>query len=764
MKVILSTSRQKEHLQFEVTLNDVMKLGRTGGEGLAVTFPSEWRVVSRQHCQIRRNADGLFIEDLGSANGTFVNGKPISSRQQLQSGDSFQLGSGEECISCNLYFNVEGSNVKKRGRPTSFGGHTLVSQLENKEELIIGRSAECDVVLNGDNKVSRRHARVFKRKERYFIEDLQSTNGTFVGDRRISGTTELVLEDSIFIGLHTLTLQREATNLSDKAVVSAHGVTKVWANGNRGLHSTSLDVRRAEMVAIMGPSGSGKSTLLKILNGEISSTEGRLKIFGLDFEKHKAFLGTQIGYVPQDDIIHPELTVRQTLYYAARIRLPEGQPMEKIDERIQLVLKMVSLEDPKLRETKVRELSGGQRKRVSIAVELLNDPKLLFLDEPTSPLDPETIDEFLKCLRGLKDNGTTVLIVTHKPEDLHYMDRVIFIGSGGYHAYDGPPKTIAQHFKVDSIIGVYALLSKPSTAEQWHLEETGDQTKQPSTPTKASREQKSQTSQLYWQVSRYIKVKLGNPANIKIILLQPIIIALLVIVTFEAFRSDVVVDPFERSKFEIAETGLIFLVCLAAVWFGVSLSAKEIVEEKAIYLRERKMRLTPIVYLLSKQIVLGGLLFVQLAIFMGMLLMKYGDDMVFPMETTAFLMILGGASVLYGLALSAFSNSSESVMSILPIALMPQIILSGIVSPVKSDLMEILSYFTFGRWGTEGLTRIQDTAKQDMGVQMIEDQLYYISSDSWLASLDMNLAAIVVLGTLFFVAVLGRLYTFDKTP
>jgi ABC-type multidrug transport system ATPase subunit len=177
----------------------------------------------------------------------------------------------------------------------------------------------------------------------------------------------------------------------------------------------------------MGPSGCGKTTLLKVLNGETPSTEGRVLISGLDLDENYDYVKTLIGYVPQDDIIHRELTVDQTLYYAARLRMGQVDP-ELMANKIEQVLSALKIVDH--RSKPVSKISGGQRKRVSIAVEILTDPLILFLDEPTSPLDPQTIEEFLSILKDLSLNGTTVVMVTHKPEDLLYMDSVIFMAEG----------------------------------------------------------------------------------------------------------------------------------------------------------------------------------------------------------------------------------------------------------------------------------------------------------------------------------------------
>lgn len=197
----------------------------------------------------------------------------------------------------------------------------------------------------------------------------------------------------------------------------------------------------------MGPSGCGKSTLLKALNGDSPASSGEVFIFGLELVKNYELLKQKIGYVPQDDIVHSELTVNETLYYAAKLRLSDGALETLIQERITEILVSLNLNDTAIRSTKIKNLSGGQRKRISIAVELLNRPSILFLDEPTSSLDPETIEEFLKCLRYLCQQGTTVIMVTHKPEDLHFVDEIIFLGAKGHHAFAGSKNEFLSYFQ-----------------------------------------------------------------------------------------------------------------------------------------------------------------------------------------------------------------------------------------------------------------------------------------------------------------------------
>ena len=202
----------------------------------------------------------------------------------------------------------------------------------------------------------------------------------------------------------------------------------------------------------MGPSGCGKSTLLKTLNGDAPATSGKVFLFNLELISNYNYLKTQIGYVPQDDIVHKELRVYECLYYTAKLRLDNVSDIE-INQKIDQILKELNIYE--IKNNLVGEISGGQRKRVSIAVELLTDPLLLFLDEPTSPLDPQTVEDFLDILKRLADKGTTVIMVTHKPEDLAYMDEVIFMAEGGNLVYYGDTNRFKEYFEVENAVSVF---------------------------------------------------------------------------------------------------------------------------------------------------------------------------------------------------------------------------------------------------------------------------------------------------------------------
>ncbi|PCJ91953.1 MAG: hypothetical protein COA50_16015 [Flavobacteriaceae bacterium] len=491
--------------------------------------------------------------------------------------------------------------------------------------------------------------------------------------------------------------------------IQAIGITKKYPKNKIGLQPMSLEIEHKSFVAMMGPSGCGKSTLLKCLNGDNPATSGEVYINGLSLIDNYDLVKKSIGYVPQDDIIHKELSVYKTLFYAAKLRLPDGTSKKEIDVRINKVLKSLKLdqqdqdiqkEQKDIRHKKVKELSGGQRKRISIAVELLTEPTILFLDEPTSPLDPETIDSFLKSLRDLAEDGTSIIMVTHKPEDLKYVDEVVFLGVEGHLVYKGLPNKITEHFNVDSIIEVYSVMSDLDQVKKNYHPPKEAAVSWDINPKLYKSSPDSNWRQLYWLATRYLEIKLNDYNNLLLLLLQPIIIGGLVSLVFTEFRM-----------------GVIFLTAISAIWFGVSNSAKEIVGELPIYRRERMYNLNINTYIISKLLILSLIALVQVLVFVAIIHFNFKINVVseFPetylrpfWKSVGFLFMISCSATLLGLFLSSYFSNTEKVMTVVPITLMPQIMLAGVMTKLDTRLIEILSFFTLGRWGTEGFSRLQD--------------------------------------------------------
>jgi ABC-type multidrug transport system ATPase subunit len=223
---------------------------------------------------------------------------------------------------------------------------------------------------------------------------------------------------------------------SGGVAISAVGVTRSLRGGRVVLRDVSLTVRPGELVAVAGASGAGKSTLLEVLAGLCKPEAGRVLLDGVDLATHPHAFRSSLGWVPQDDTVHTELPLRRTLLYAARLRLPGAGPTV-IDAAVDDAISTLELSN--VADVRVSALSGGQRKRASIAADLLTRPRVFFLDEPTSGLDPATANGLMRTLRRLADSGVTVVFTTHSIPDLASCDRVVFLAAGGHLAFDGRP-------------------------------------------------------------------------------------------------------------------------------------------------------------------------------------------------------------------------------------------------------------------------------------------------------------------------------------
>ena len=653
--------------------------------------------VSRIHASLEKDEKGNFyIIDNDSTNGTFVNGQRIKEKKTIYKTDKIKTGKVLFTLLDRMGYldkkAFESSNNKK-----------LIELLKKQSSVIIGRSNEADITIK-DNIVSRKHARITKKGNRYILEDINSTNGVFVNGKKINGKKEISPSDEVRIGLALFKLNddldEKVLEKNKLTAIRAEGITKTFENGYVGIQPMSFSVPSRSFVAVMGPSGCGKTTLMNMLNGADPASGGKVYIHGLELTRNFEMLKQKIGYVPQDDIVHKELTVNQSLYYAAKLKMNEDTTEEEIQQRINEVCKNLNINDKEIRENKVKNLSGGQRKRVSIAVELLNNPVVLFLDEPTSPLDPETIDGFLKSIKSLTVlEQTTVIMVTHKPTDLPYADKIIFLGKKGYPAYYGNEKDLFGYFGIKSgnIADIYSLLSHTDQSFRWYenWEKIHKASGAKEDPSKVNHKGRySPFRQFVWLTRRYANIKLNDKANMAILIIQPIIIPIALIYIFTELQ-----------------LGVLFLMAISAIWLGVSNAAKEIVEEMPIYKRERLFNLKILPYLFSKIVFLSFIALVQVAIFILILKLRFSSGeirLVNVPQMAVFMFYLAFSASLLGLLLSVLFNSSKQVMSVIPIILIPQIIFAGVIANINSKDKEILSYTMLSRWGTEGLARIQD--------------------------------------------------------
>lgn len=682
-------------------------IGKAANCQISIDIPN----LAEKQFVLKLESGMLTIADTSTQNSTVLVGQTLTSNKafKLKADVNVEFGG-------DVAFLIEVEKYLKRSNDAASqhadvqvepktNTSAVLQKLKQKGEIVIGRSASSDVFIDS-LQVSRRHAVIKMQNESSItIEDLNTTNGTYVNGVRIVGEVPIQLDDHINVGSEVFVLDGEV--VTHENAIIAENIEKIYSGGYVGLHKLSIEVPSNQFVALMGPSGCGKSTLLKCLNGASPATSGSITIQGLVLNNaNYNTLKKHIGYVPQDDVLHGQLSVERTLFYAAKLRMSGDVSNEEIDQKINQVLHNLNLDAANIKNNKVSELSGGQRKRISIAVELLNDPTILFLDEPTSPLDPETIEDFLSCIRELTTKGHTVIMVTHKPSDLDYVDKVIFLGKGGYLAYYGDKSLVAKYFDKQNFIEVYSIMKETEVSRKWYekwLMQFPISDAPRAVENFVPKPETSILSQYFWLTMRYLNVKWNDLGNLFLLFSQPVIIGFMLVYIFKNLQINV-----------------LFMMSITAIWFGVSNASKEIVSELPIYERERMYNLNIANYILSKITVLSVIALIQSLIFVLIVYFAYqfrGD----PVEiwrlgsNVSFVFFLSMSATLFGLLLSSVFNNAEKVMTVVPIVLIPQILLSGAIAKVDSSIKVILSYMTFGRWGTEGLANIQDRNAEELG-------------------------------------------------
>ncbi|HEX4204747.1 MAG TPA: FHA domain-containing protein, partial [Ktedonobacteraceae bacterium] len=452
--VLTVSSTIHSDVQTHVLDKPVLSIGRDVKNNIVIKEP----IVSLWHGQIVREGDALvFVHPHTSRektlNGLWYQGQHIRGdqqfRKQLINGDIFRIGDEHGTLVTLTYDDGSGrdNEVLPEMRPVSL----------NVERLTLGRVAANTIVLDHPQ-VSGHHAVLEKVAGGYRVIDNHSTNHVYVNGERI---TEHLLHtgDEIRIGpyrlIYTGTELRQYDESNHIRIDALH-LTKIAQTNVILLNDISLAIPPRKFVAIVGGSGAGKSTLMDALNGLRPAYQGQVLYNGVDYYRNHATFNTQLGYVPQDDIVHRDLTVERALYYAARLRLPSDFTKEQIKWRIDEVLEDVEMTDR--RTLLVSKLSGGQRKRVSIALELLANPGIFFLDEPTSGLDPGLDRKMMSLLRRLADRGRTVILVTHATNNINTCDYVCFLAQGGRLAYFGPPNEAKNFFEKTDFAEIYSVL------------------------------------------------------------------------------------------------------------------------------------------------------------------------------------------------------------------------------------------------------------------------------------------------------------------
>ncbi|GGZ34497.1 FHA domain-containing protein [Streptomyces poonensis] len=616
------------------------------------------------------------------------------------------------------------------GVPPVYGDRspTTFHQVALGRVMRIGRALDNELVVS-DLQVSRRHAEFHATPDgRFEIRDLGSHNGTFVNGIPMAKGGSALLGPNDIVGVGHSTFRLVGDRLEEfvdtgEVSFSARHLTVTVDGGKQILKDVSFGVSEKSLVAVIGPSGSGKSTLLKALTGYRPADEGDVLYDNRNLYKQFAELRRRIGLVPQDDILHKELTVSRALKYAAKLRFPADTTAAERDARIDEVLRELKLDIHK--DKKVTSLSGGQRKRVSVALELLTKPSLIFLDEPTSGLDPGMDRDVMQLLRGLADDGRTVLVVTHSVAELALCDRILVMAPGGSVAYFGPPEEALNFFGYPSWADVFSAFEnyrdydwagrwKGSQHYQMYAADIDAVAPQSAhmPPPQAMRPPKPQgwASQLGTLVRRYVSVIASDKGFLALSVLLPAVIGAV----------SLLIDPDKTLLVQVDErtggvkpnstaTTVLLILAVGACFAGAANSVRELIKERVIYERERATGLSRSAYLMSKVIVLGAITVLQGAI-VGVigfanreippegLILGSGKAAVM-IELSIPLMALGFTSMMVGLVISSLVRTPEPTMPLLVMFAIIQVVFTGCLFILHGTPgVNEVSYLMPSRW------------------------------------------------------------------
>lgn len=640
--------------------------------------------------------------------------------------------------------------------------------------ITIGRAPENNVVLE-DLLVSRRHALLRRSGQQWELIDLGSANGTYVNGARI-GRRVIGPDDIVGIGHQLLHLSgdRLAEYVDTGDVSYAASNLKVMTkNGRELLADVSFVLPERSFLAVVGPSGAGKSTLLGALTGFRPADVGSVQYDGRDLYDNYAELRHRIGFVPQDDILHTPLTVRRALNYAARLRFPQDVSAKERSQRIEEVLHELGLTAQA--DQRIDSLSGGQRKRTSVALELLTKPSLLFLDEPTSGLDPGYEKSVMQTLRSLADDGRSVVVVTHNVAHLNLCDRLLILAPGGRLAYFGPPQHALSYFRCDDFADLFTLLEKDSStnwtdrfnASPLHDVFTGPHAvvrehppEPPGAPKKAVAQQ-SAVAQFAILCRRYLAVIAADRQYAMFLVILPLLLSLFA----HAAPGHVglsVTDAVNARSTQPAQ--ILTLLIVGGALMGSAASIREIVKERAIYLREHGIGMSRGAYLASKLVVLTVLTALQ-GLTLGLLgaVGRPPPDPpascgVTPPDPPTCLLPSAGVgvavavvavtvvSMMVGLLISALIANADRGMPLLVLVVMAQFILCGGLFPVHGQIpLEQLSWLSPSRWAyAMGASTVNlNYLRSQLGAD--QDPLWNYTEASWLTGLGMCIVLAIVL-------------------
>ncbi|MFI1201521.1 FHA domain-containing protein [Streptomyces sp. NPDC020883] len=608
---------------------------------------------------------------------------------------------------------------------------TTFHRVDMGRVMRIGRALDNELVVS-DLQVSRHHAEFRATPDgRFEIRDLGSHNGTYVNGQPIpkSGSAPVGPNDTVGVGHSTFRLvgdRLEEFVDTGEVSFSARHLTVTVEGGKQILKDVSFGVPEKSLIAVIGPSGSGKSTLLKALTGYRPANQGEVLYDNRNLYKHFAELRQRVGLVPQDDILHKELTVQKALRYAAKLRFPGDTAESEREARIGEVLRELKLDVHK--EKKVTSLSGGQRKRVSVALELLTKPSLIFLDEPTSGLDPGMDRDVMQLLRGLADDGRTVLVVTHSVAELALCDRLLVMAPGGSVAYFGPPEEALNFFQYETWADVFSAFENYRDydwAGRWRgsphyqmyaadLDAAPPQSVNVQAP--PARIQKSQSwgSQLWTLMRRYVSVLASDRGFLALMVILPAVLGVVSLLIPSDYGLGY--GPIGKHQTNRDASTISLILAVGMCFSGAANSVRELIKERVIYERERATGLSRSAYLMSKIIVLGVATALQGVIIaaigfstrqmpsQGLIVAKAP-----AVEMTIAIIALGFTSMMVGLIISSLVKTAEKTMPLLVMFAIVQVVFTGVLFQLFDTVgVSQVSWLMPSRWAVAALGATED--------------------------------------------------------
>jgi ABC-type multidrug transport system ATPase subunit/pSer/pThr/pTyr-binding forkhead associated (FHA) protein len=753
--------------------------------------------VSWEHAVIRAEGPVWILEDRGSRNGTFLGSERIT-RLEITSPYVVHFGHPED--GPVLRFELErqdpfadpGRQPSPASSDTTFMPGVLrdpTSKMRLQKVTKIGRRPDNDIVVN-DLGVSKQHAELRQSTTgRYQLIDLGSHNGTFVNGTRVN---QVELKDGDIIAIGHVTYRLAGGELIEyvddgRATFEAHELRVVVHDGGKQkvlLDSITFPLAERSMMAVIGPAGAGKSTLLNALTGKRPATTGSVFYDYRDLYENYDELRQRIGLVPQESVTHDQLTAKTALGYQAELRFPSDVTEGERNQRVGEVLDELSM--TRHADTRIDRLSGGQKKRVNIGMELLTRPSLLFLDEPTSPLDPHLKRDMFAQMRKMADpntdKGQSVIVITHDVESklIDQCDRLIVLQPGGKMAYFGPPRDGLRYFGREDWADVFQAFSdEPDRDFAAEFRESPEFVKYVATPisVRARRldagrpegeeaprpKQRSSLDQVFTMARRYRRVMAADRVFIATTVLMPILLGALVRATPNHFG---LVQSSPIPGLNVTAIQMLMILVMSSVLSGTALSIREFIKERDIYERERMVGLSASAYLFSKVIVLSVISVLQtlLVVLVGLLGVKMPPKgVVIPatalIEIFVALAVLSVVSMLVGLAISTLVTKGDQTMPILVGVTMVQVALSGGLFPLTGAVGSV-ALIAPARWGlgavasTIDLNSIQKSVSQSPNGQK-PDALWTHDAAHWLT----GMAAMIVIGIVWMIIARIRLST-----